>query len=628
MKLTRDDFKSKKFFLQTNDSTFADNSTNHKLCKNIIASFCKGERISFAEKEQADFVIYPSSSPCCVSDFEERYEQQENQRICYISEVAFILVYQCWERMSQEKQFDTLICYLRDKPDFLTKDKTTGKLLKAAAKSETSDLLYISKWTNNGNRVLECALANDDIELFKGILEYQPLTVNNIDKVAARCQSATNITNYIKDQKARLFSEIDSISKIPVESRTMDEWKKLFKLVRRNGKIALTGYIGIDDSVIIPETIDGKPVVLCDSVFNTKNGKRLTKIEIAEGVEVSDKALVRNKVLKDENGFLIQNDTLYGCWIPEKNSVTIPDGVKHIHYGVFSDWYFNGPVHFSKIGLPINPAASHLQKVVIPPGLKTIGTFAFSGCGIRKIELPNSVTKVGVEAFYGCSRLRSATLSNSLLRIEERAFAACAQLRAIKIPESVTFIGKSAFAGCSSLQKIYIPYNVREMEDYVFDRCSALSEIKVDKNNPYFYAENNILIRKQDNAVIAIGYEESKKTELRFPEGIEKINCHSFFVINYFIRTISFPGSLKEIETRAFPSMTYLESVTFSEGLEQIGSWAFSGCVQLKKASIPASVIKIGDNAFQGCEQLVIEAPANSYAIQYAKENGIQYEEI
>ena len=42
--------------------------------------------------------------------------------------------------------------------------------------------------------------------------------------------------------------------------------------------------------------------------------------------------------------------------------------------------------------------------------------------------------------------------------------------------------------------------------------------------------------------------------------------------------------------------------------------------------TIPASVTEIAYNAFDGCEALTIQAPAGSYAEQFAKSWGIKFE--
>ena len=73
------------------------------------------------------------------------------------------------------------------------------------------------------------------------------------------------------------------------------------------------------------------------------------------------------------------------------------------------------------------------KKTVIPKGIKTIGTYAFSLCeGLKKIKIPSGVKT-----------------------IENEAFAYCFDLKSVSIPKSVKTIKKGAFIYCDSLKTVY-----------------------------------------------------------------------------------------------------------------------------------------------------------------------------
>ncbi|MBQ6336115.1 MAG: leucine-rich repeat protein [Ruminococcus sp.] len=79
------------------------------------------------------------------------------------------------------------------------------------------------------------------------------------------------------------------------------------------------------------------------------------------------------------------------------------------------------------------------------------------------------------------------------------------------------------------------------------------------------------------------------------------------------------------INSYAFAGNTTLTKVTLSEGITKIGDGAFMQCRNLIAVEIPDSVTEIGETAFSGCNNLVIYVKNNSYAIEYAKEKGVEY---
>ncbi len=89
------------------------------------------------------------------------------------------------------------------------------------------------------------------------------------------------------------------------------------------------------------------------------------------------------------------------------------------------------------------------------------------------------------------------------------------------------------------------------------------------------------------------------------------------------------------IDEEVFRNFNNLEEVVLENGIKSIGEKAFYSCEKLRKITIPASVTQIGkDFLWTGYTWVgssghvvyaAIYAPKDSYAIQYAKKNGIQY---
>lgn len=118
-----------------------------------------------------------------------------------------------------------------------------------------------------------------------------------------------------------------------------------------------------------------------------------------------------------------------------------------------------------------------IKSVVIPPGITTICSGAFSGCRyLKSLVIADSVIKIESNAFYHCSDLETVRLPNSLTSIGDFAFTDC-YIKTIYFPESLNEIGGSAlslmrrkkytscyYLSCDNhwLKAIYVPKGTRE----------------------------------------------------------------------------------------------------------------------------------------------------------------------
>ena len=95
---------------------------------------------------------------------------------------------------------------------------------------------------------------------------------------------------------------------------------------------------------------------------------------------------------------------------------------------------------------------------------------------------------------------------------------------------------------------------------------------------------------------------------------------------------VTVPGVLQEqmrlfgISDRAFFGKESIESVTLPDLLVNIGSEAFADCPNLTRIYVPPSVFNIGEDAFK-YSPVTIYGEKDSYAEEYAAENGIGFEE-
>ena len=84
-------------------------------------------------------------------------------------------------------------------------------------------------------------------------------------------------------------------------------------------------------------------------------------------------------------------------------------------------------------------STSYTGEVTIPETIEdytvvAIGDYAFYDCDLQVVNIPKSVKTIGKYAFDGCGKLISANMVNGLESIGEMAFFQCYALTGITIP--------------------------------------------------------------------------------------------------------------------------------------------------------------------------------------------------
>ena len=263
---------------------------------------------------------------------------------------------------------------------------------------------------------------------------------------------------------------------------------------------------------------------------------------------------------------------------------------------------------------PWKTYSNTINKVVIQPGVTSIGGHAFSKCkNLTSITIPEGVTSIGSDAFSGCSSLTSITIPEGVTSIGEYAFYACENLKSITIPKSVTSIGNYAFGGCSSLTSITIPEGVTSIEGGVFYKCSSLTSITIPESVTSigwyaFQGCSSLTSITIPEGVTSIGWYAfqgcSSLTSITIPEGVTSIGKNEFSGCKN-LTSITIPEGVTIIEAEAFRGCSSLTSITIPKGVTSIEWGTFRGCSSLKSITIPERVTSIGEYAFYACDGLI-----------------------
>lgn len=161
-------------------------------------------------------------------------------------------------------------------------------------------------------------------------------------------------------------------------------------------------------------------------------------------------------------------------------------------------------------------------------------------------------------------------------------------LPGILLNSEVSTVGSKCFENRSTLRYVFLPDTIKDLGAYSFSGCSMLSELVLSENLRNIY----VGAFRYCNALENLDFSQSK---------------------------------LELIGNAAFYKCISLKKVILPDTVNTIGSNAFVGCTDLKEVYLGRNVSDISSNAFDHSDDLVLYCYRNTYAQQYARDNGIKY---
>lgn len=233
----------------------------------------------------------------------------------------------------------------------------------------------------------------------------------------------------------------------------------------------ITGYKGIDNDLVIPDSID-------NAVVTSIGVKAFAESNQFESITIPDSI------------GSIGEDAFWEC-----------NGLKKVYVSSIEDWckikfedISSNPIVYAR---EIYIDGELATDITIPKGITKICDYAFVGCDtITNVVIPNSVISIGNSAFFDCSNLKNISIPNSVISIGDSAFYYCYNLKNISIPNSVVNIGAGAFSGCSNLEEVEIPDGIKFIKDSTFAFCENLTTIIIPQSvkeigNLAFYRDSS-----------------------------------------------------------------------------------------------------------------------------------------
>ncbi len=308
-------------------------------------------------------------------------------------------------------------------------------------------------------------------------------------------------------------------------------------------------------------------------------------------------------------------------------SITIPENVKNVGYGICSEtplttivWnavsaHVDGETLFSSVAENITSFTFGNKVRFIPYNL------CWRMEKLTDIVIPTTVDSIEHAAFARCEGLTSIVIDGNLKYVEAEAFAYCTSLKKIEIKNAIEECGAYCFTGCMALDTLITSANMLEIRPTSSDYNSYLPKdiryIKVTggelSGNAFEVINRNYkALRTLDLAATtntSLSDEAFKGCynleTLALPSAMEEIpymmaaECVS-------LKSVTIPAATKAIGHRAFENCRLLRDVLFAANgqLSTIGNWAFYNCHELQSIAIPEGVTSVGYAAFYGCTYL------------------------
>ena len=446
-----------------------------------------------------------------------------------------------------------------------------------------------------------------------------------------------------------------------------------FEYIEQDGAAIIVGYNGNSENLVVPDQINGLPIVGVNSLASWENGsyiksvtvpdsvkllsadwtdnlENLEEINIGKGVTYLDYSMfvsiynlkavnvsAQNSNYASVDGVVYTKDksTLVFYPIAKGLEYTVPKGVTDFSI-LYNEPYKDvtiktdsangsfvskdGVLYSADMKTVIRCDSEKSGSYTMPASVTTIRDNAFSGCEkLTEVKISESVTDIVYAAFADCTALASVTLPSKLNSIGDFAFGGCTALKSISVPDSVAGIGDFAFGGCTALKSISVPDSVAGVGECAFSGCSSLKSAALGKNvksigkGAFMSCEvlTGITIPNGVTSIESSTFSGCAALKaVTIPSGVTRIGGFAFAWCNA-LTDIAVPDSVKSIENNAFEDCTSLTSAKIGNGVTSIGDYAFYNCSSLKSITIPSSVTSVGISAFRKCSALTSAAIGN-----------------
>lgn len=248
--------------------------------------------------------------------------------------------------------------------------------------------------------------------------------------------------------------------------------------VNEQDGITITKYIGDSTDVIIPDTIQGKPVTKIGG-FAFVTDSQLCQITASEVHFVQMPSTIT----------VIEGYAFKMC--TTLTTVILSENLESIGPGAFQE-------------------CKQLKHITIPSQVRTIADQAFESSGLESITFQDGIETISGYGAFACTNVTEIVLPSTLKELGNSTFAACPNLESVVLNHGLVDIGHKTFVNNPKLKEIVIPPTVECITEYDFSMCSGLEKIMFEGNAPstFQYSDDISGIWEPYDVHFAIYYHE------------------------------------------------------------------------------------------------------------------------
>ena len=413
----------------------------------------------------------------------------------------------------------------------------------------------------------------------------------------------------------------------------------------------ITKYYGSVAAIIVPDTIDGYPVVaIGEGAF--RGNKYLTAILIPDCItSIGDYAFADTNL--DSLVLPAELNSLGRCILSGNKGVTeivIPKTLSSTGSSYSNLIEGDGPFAESNVqtaviesGMTVIPEHlfhknSTLTSVEIPDTVTGISRYAFTQTSLTSIKIPDTVTRIG-ESVLAYTKLTELKLPSNIEYLGRAILGGNKGVTEIVIPKTLSSTGSSysnliegdgPFAE-SNVQKATIEAGMTVIPEHLFHKNSTLTSVEIPDTvtgiSRYAFMQTSLTSIKIPDTVTRIGESVlayTKLTELKLPSNIEYLG-RTILGGNKGVTEIVIPKTLSStgssysnlIEGDGPFAESNVQKVTIEAGMTVIPEHLFHKNSTLTSVEIPDTVTEISRYAFAQTGLENIELPSSVTTLQY-----------